>query len=132
MREYYAKNPTLKRQARRKDYESHRERYIKKARDWNEHNPERRRQIQREVMGRRRAQTGERLDYDLIAERDQWHCYLCEQAVDSSHEWPHPMSPSYDHVIPLARDGEHTYENVRLTHLSCNMKKSARLLEEVA
>jgi 5-methylcytosine-specific restriction endonuclease McrA len=37
--------------------------------------------------------------------------------------WPHPKSASLDHVVPLIDGGEHTYANVQLAHLACNVGK---------
>lgn len=34
------------------------------------------------------------------------------------------MYPSIDHVIPLARGGQHSWNNVRLAHRICNSLKS--------
>jgi 5-methylcytosine-specific restriction endonuclease McrA len=33
-----------------------------------------------------------------------------------------------DHVIPLARGGEHTMDNVKLACLRCNIRKNDNLL----
>lgn len=38
--------------------------------------------------------------------------------------------PSQDHVIPLAKGGEDTWENSRLAHVSCNSKKGTKLVDE--
>lgn len=57
-----------------------------------------------------------------IRERDGNRCHLCSKKV-SARPWPHPLSASLDHVIPLSLDGEHTPENVRLAHLRCNVEK---------
>jgi 5-methylcytosine-specific restriction endonuclease McrA len=32
-----------------------------------------------------------------------------------------------DHVIPLSKGGEHSYDNVQVTHPSCNRKKGAKV-----
>ena len=62
-----------------------------------------------------------------IYERDIWMCGLCLTPVDPDCLWPDPMSPSLDHVLPLSRGGTHTYENVQLAHLTCNVSKGARV-----
>lgn len=36
---------------------------------------------------------------------------------------PHPLSPTLDHITPLAEGGEHTPENVQLAHFICNSHK---------
>jgi 5-methylcytosine-specific restriction endonuclease McrA len=50
-------------------------------------------------------------------------CWICRHPVLG--DW------SMDHVIPLAKGGDHTYNNVRLTHARCNSDKGARLPDEL-
>jgi 5-methylcytosine-specific restriction endonuclease McrA len=38
---------------------------------------------------------------------------------------------SFDHVVPLSKQGSHTPENVRLTHKICNLKKGDQLVSEL-
>lgn len=73
----------------------------------------------------------EYVDVRVVYERDRWVCQLCEEPVDPSVKYPDPRSASLDHVLPLARGGDHTYENVQLAHLSCNVRKGADESEEV-
>ena len=64
-----------------------------------------------------------------IAERDGWICHLCTGSV-SPHLWGHhsnPDAPVIDHVIPVARGGDDTFENVRLAHRVCNARKGAKV-----
>jgi 5-methylcytosine-specific restriction endonuclease McrA len=62
-----------------------------------------------------------------IYERDIWLCGLCSTPVDPDCTWPDPMSPSLDHIKPLSLGGTHTYENVQLAHLVCNVSKGNRV-----
>lgn len=62
-----------------------------------------------------------------VAVRDREMCGICSTAVDMTLIYPDPGSPSLDHVIPLSRGGEHTWENVQLAHLGCNWKKHAKV-----
>jgi len=62
-----------------------------------------------------------------IYERDIWLCGLCMTPVDPECAWPDPMSPSLDHIKPLSLGGAHTYENVQLAHLTCNVSKGNRV-----
>lgn len=87
---------------------------------------------------KRREVIRERLvDNDItvrgLYKRDGGICYLCgkpcrlddyittDQAVVCG-DW----YPSIDHVVPLAKGGEHSWENVRLAHRKCNSLKSDR------
>lgn len=67
------------------------------------------------------------IDRDVVGKRDGWVCGICRCDVDSSRAWPDPKSPSLDHIVPLSRGGRHTYSNVRITHLTCNVKRGARI-----
>lgn len=63
----------------------------------------------------------------VVFERDGWICGICSDPVSEGIAWPDPLSPSLDHVVPLARGGHHTYQNTQLAHLRCNMSKGDRV-----
>lgn len=63
------------------------------------------------------------LTFRTVAERDGWTCQLCGDPVDPGLTVPHPLAPTMDHMIPLARGGEHTGTNVQLAHFLCNSRK---------
>lgn len=52
-------------------------------------------------------------------------CYLCDGEVveDDSR-----LRPTHDHIIPLSRGGDHSYDNAGLAHHSCNVKKGTSIL----
>jgi 5-methylcytosine-specific restriction endonuclease McrA len=52
-------------------------------------------------------------------------CYLCGRIP--------PIGERHvDHIVPLARGGKHVAENLAITCKRCNLKKCAKLQEEVA
>lgn len=59
-----------------------------------------------------------------VYERDGWRCHLCGKKVNRNADVPHPMAPTLDHVIPLARGGTHEPVNCRTAHFICNSMKS--------
>lgn len=63
-----------------------------------------------------------------IFERDGWICQICgvETPKHLSGLWL-PNSPELDHIIPLAKGGDHTKSNVQCVCASCNRKKGASL-----
>jgi hypothetical protein len=69
------------------------------------------------------ADQGERFAPADVYERDHWTCGLCRLPVDPGLAWPHPMSASVDHILPLSRGGSHTLANVQCAHLGCNSSK---------
>lgn len=56
-------------------------------------------------------------------------CKLCGEVVDISLPYPNKMSASLDHIRPLSKGGTHTYNNVQLAHLGCNLFKSNKVKE---
>lgn len=62
-----------------------------------------------------------------VLDRDGWVCRLCLQPIDPAVAWPASLSPSVDHVIPLAKGGLHTMANVQSAHLGCNSRKRDRV-----
>ncbi len=86
---------------------------------------------QNEKEGRRkamkRANAVGKVDLLYIRIRDGNRCGICNKMIQFSKPWPHPLSPSYDHIIPLSKGGEHSNRNLRLTHLRCNMAKKAKV-----
>lgn len=60
-------------------------------------------------------------------------CYLCGGKCDWSdtvtingRQYSRAKYPSIDHVVPLIKGGEHSWNNVRLAHLGCNSSKGAK------
>lgn len=62
-----------------------------------------------------------------VYERDGWVCQLCRLPIDPAVAWPASMSASVDHVVPLAKGGDHSLANVQAAHLGCNSRKRDRL-----
>lgn len=48
-------------------------------------------------------------------------CYLCNK-------WVKPGDASMDHILALTNGGSHTYDNLKLTHLKCNLQKGAKYI----
>lgn len=60
-----------------------------------------------------------------IYERDNWRCGICGTKVDRRLAFPHKMSASLDHIVPLAAGGSHTRRNVQCSHWLCNSRKTS-------
>lgn len=54
-----------------------------------------------------------------IFRRDRGICSSCGK-------WVKPREASMDHTIPMVRGGTHTFANVKLMHLKCNLSKGDR------
>ena len=65
----------------------------------------------------------------ILAEQEV--CAICGRLVDKRLKFPHPMSASVDHIIPIAKGGHPSaIENLQLTHLICNQVKSSKVVQE--
>lgn len=52
-------------------------------------------------------------------------CALCGRPVDFSLKFPHPMSATIDHIVPVSKGGHPSdIDNLQLAHLSCNRAKA--------
>jgi DNA-directed RNA polymerase subunit RPC12/RpoP len=97
---------------------------------WVANNRERCRIARRRALKLRRARKKgavcERFDSGEIFERDKWICGICKKQIDKKLRWPHMMSASIDHVVPLSEGGAHGRANCRASHWKCNSLRSNR------
>lgn len=80
----------------------------------------------RRPANRRAKQNGAR--YEVIVprrvfERDNWRCQLCGRKTRG--QFPKPLAPTVDHIVPLAAGGDHLYANVQCACFECNWRKAA-------
>ena len=62
-------------------------------------------------------------------------CEICGHPVDMSLKYPHPMSATIDHIIPVnGKNGicghPSDLSNLQLAHFSCNRQKSDKIFKE--
>jgi len=89
---------------------------------------QKRSEINRATWRRRarlRGQFVEDVDPGVLYDRDGGVCGICGGPVD-------PYDFHVDHIVPIARGGEHSYANTQLAHPRCNRLKSDKLPEAVA
>lgn len=54
-------------------------------------------------------------------------CAICGAPLDKSISFPHPMSPSIDHIIAVANGGHpSSMDNLQVVHLICNQVKGTK------
>jgi hypothetical protein len=66
----------------------------------------------------------ENIDPQKVFARDNYICQRCFEPILMNETAPHPQSPSVDHIIPLAKGGTHTWDNIQSMHFWCNSVKS--------
>lgn len=93
------------------------------SRRWKKSNPERLALYDARRRARHAGALLGPVNYDVVrASRSD--CYLCGQKLFGD--------VHLDHIVPLARYGAHCTDNLRPTHAACNLRKSDRLLAELA
>lgn len=59
-------------------------------------------------------------------------CGICGHEVDFSLKFPHPLSPTIDHIIPVAKGGHPSdISNLQLAHFWCNRQKSDKMTPKI-
>lgn len=76
---------------------------------------------------RQGAKTQAHIVHEVIAERDNYVCHLCGELVDMSLPRRSHYGATLDHVIPIAKGGLDSEDNVKLAHWICNVRKSDKL-----
>lgn len=57
-------------------------------------------------------------------------CGICGQPVDKTYKYPHPLSATIDHIIPIDKGGHPSdVSNLQLAHRWCNRQKSDKLVD---
>lgn len=96
--------------------------YMKtKNKRWRQTNPKRRAENEARRRARIRENGYEKVNYAVIAERDGYICHICGLPVSED-------ALSFDHVIPLAKGGSHTANNIKVAHKRCNFRKKDRII----
>lgn len=77
----------------------------------------------REIQSRRKAlklrATVEKINFKKILRDANGMCGICHKPFDL-------FGIDFDHIVPLARGGPHTTDNIQATHSHCNRAKGAK------
>lgn len=81
---------------------------------------------------RKRGARAESVDVYFVFARDKWRCRLCNvKCRRSARGSISPDAPELDHIVPLSKGGDHTYQNVQLLCRACNSKKGANTIGQL-
>ena len=133
-KEWYDAHREEQRVATKEWREANKERHLANYRRWYEENKEYRAQWQKEYLANnydkalshnhnRRArlleQFVEHVDREVVWKRDDGICGICGQPATKK-KW------HLDHIIPLALDGLHCYDNVQVSHPELQFKEGRK------
>lgn len=85
--------------------------------------------IRRQSSKRRAVVRGNGFEpYEVINifKRDRFVCQICHGRIPKNQKWPHPLSASIDHIVPVSSGGADAPHNIQSTHLQCNLIKQAK------
>jgi 5-methylcytosine-specific restriction endonuclease McrA len=63
----------------------------------------------------------EHIDRFAVFAEDNYICQICKRKA--KRKYPHPRSPTIDHIIPLSKGGPDLRHNVQTACLECNVQK---------
>lgn len=67
----------------------------------------------------------ESVDPFKVFDRDGWRCQICHRTTPRRLRGSlNDNAPELDHIVPLARGGEHSYRNTQCACRKCNSRKS--------
>ena len=70
----------------------------------------------------------ESIDPFKIFDEYNWHCYICGVETPKDKRGTYELNaPELDHIIPLAKGGTHTKDNLACCCRDCNHEKSDRI-----
>lgn len=129
------KNRERQKETLRNWYYNNKERNLENGRKWRKQNLEKARKIDAEASRKRRAIKNNN-QFEPYTEKEVLslygnECHICKIAIDlnaprwSAHKG-FEMGLHIDHLVPLAKGGPDTLENVRPSHAICNLRKGAK------
>lgn len=72
------------------------------------------------------------IDPIAVLSRDKWKCHICGRKTPKKLRGTiEDNAPEMDHIIPLARGGTHTWDNVACACRKCNSDKGDRIVGQL-
>ncbi len=79
------------------------------------------------TVRRQGAKSSEMITHEDVALRDNSVCHICGDVVDMLLPRTSRFGATLDHVVPIAKGGLDSLENLKLAHWICNVRKSDKL-----
>ena len=86
----------------------------------------------RRVRARKRIGYVEVIRPEFIYKRDKFKCWICNEKViviNTKDNMKEPKAATLDHVIPLAKGGTHSIDNIKTCCRECNSIKSDTIIQ---
>lgn len=90
---------------------------------WRAANPDKHTAKNLRYRARKKHEGAESFSRMEVLELSDWTCHLCGDPIDRDCDYPNPLYGTVDHVVPLAKGGTHTLDNVKAAHHVCNSTK---------
>lgn len=94
-----------------------------RSRQWKRDNPDLVRASERRRRARKQGCAIEVVDLVEVLRRSRGLCGLCGKPLKL-------FDTQFDHIVPLARGGVHSTDNLQAAHALCNQRKGTKLPEE--
>jgi 5-methylcytosine-specific restriction endonuclease McrA len=129
-RQWRAKNPELYLEQSREAYWREPEKFRKRSRDYSKNNPEKVLQINRRRKARLKNAAVSKYTEKQVLDLHGTDCHLCGKPIDmQAPRWTAmpgwELGLHIDHVIPIAKGGADSLDNVKPSHGFCNVSKNA-------
>lgn len=66
---------------------------------------------------------GDDINALVLFELYAWTCCVCRKPINKHLRLPNYMAATIEHIVPLAKGGTHTWDNVAPSHALCNFQK---------
>lgn len=118
-------NPNVRSEQGKLYYAAHKDEHLARMAEWRRNNSDRMLQYWHNYKAKLRDNGTYDADINItgLIDRDNGICQICHK--------PCLESPSIDHIKPVSKGGTHTWDNVQLAHLSCNIRKGASYANNV-
>lgn len=66
---------------------------------------------------------GDDIDHLTLFHLHGWMCFCCKEPIDPKRRFPDPYAATVEHIVPLSKGGDHTWDNVAASHAACNFSR---------